>query len=318
MLTEAIKNLYLVAETSFGTTPTSPTFKAVRKTAETLDYKRDTITSAEKNADRRAPYTYPGAASVTGDITSELVYGSGLDDLLASALCGTWTQVGETTTYRLKAGTTRSSMTLLRDITALTTGRYHVFSGCQANTVKFSYAPNAMPTVVFTMTGLDMADPADSAPSGATFGALTTTNPQNTILAIMTEDGDTIGNATAFDLTLENGIETKPVLGSAVPYHTTSASSTKIGDRKPTGTITMIFDDDQAARIAAFKAGTTYAITFKTSDAAGNAYLITLPKIKYTAVPTAVGDDGTSAMTFSAEYDATSETEFYIDRIPAA
>lgn len=390
MLTESVKNLYLIKETSFGVTPTSPSFTAVRKTTESIDYKRDEIESAEKSADRRAPYTYPGSASVDGDITTELVYGSGLDDLFAAGLCGTWaakatktaitissaasdnslndsgsgfvtagfesgdkisvsgaitvasatitsvaagkiivsgvtlTDISDGTsvtitdlTQRLKAGVTRSSYSMLRDITTLTTGRYHLFTGLQVNTTKLSYAPKAHATATFSMVGLNMADPADAVPSGATLGALTTTNPQNTILAEILVDGVVVGNATAFDISLENGIETTPVIGSEIPYHTTDASSTKIGDRKPSGTITMIFDDDQAARITGFKAGTTYAVSIKTANAEGYAYKFYMPKIKYTAVPTAVGDDGTSAMTYKAMYDATAATELYIDKIPA-
>lgn len=391
MLTESVKNLYLIKEDSFGVTPTStPSFTAVRKTTESLDYKRDEIESAEKSADRRAPYTYPGSASVAGDIVTELVYGTGLDDLFAAALCGSWTakaaqtaitisseaadnslndsdsgfvtagfEVGDKIsvsgaitvesatitsivagkiivsgatltdiaagtsvtitdlTQRLKAGVTRSSYSFLRDITTLTTGRYHLFSGCQVNTLKMSYAPKSFSTATFSMVGLDMADPSDSAPSGATLGALTTTTPQNTILAEILEDGDVVGNCTALDLTLENGIETTAVIGSEVPYHTTDPASTKIGDRKPSGTVTLIFDDDQAARIIGFKAGTTYAISIKTANAEGYAYKFVLPKIKYTAVPTAVGDDGTSAMTYKGLYDATALTELYIDKIPA-
>ena len=390
MITESVKDIYYIDETTFNTLPTSPAFTKLRKVSESIDYTREEMESAEKNSDRRAPYTYPGAATVSGDIVCELVYSEALDGLLAKGFCGTWEakstqtaitissaaldnslndsdeafitsghEVGDkiavsgaitvasatidsitagkivlsgvtltdisagtsvtitNLTQRLKAGVTRGSFDILRDITTLTTGRYHTFTGCQVNTVGISYAPNSFPTITFGIVGLDMASPSDSAPSGATFGTAAVTNPQNTILGEIIEGGDTIGNATACDFTLENGIESTAVLMSAVPYHTTSASSMKIGDRMPSLNFTVIYDDDQSARITAFKNGTTQAFSIKTEDADGYAYKIYAPRLKYTAVPTAVGDDGTSAMTAKAMYDATLGTEVVIDKIPA-
>lgn len=78
-----------VAEVTWGVTPGTPTFEAIRFTSESLNYNADFITSEEIRADRMTPDTIQVSSQAGGDINGEWSYAS-YDDFIASALYSTW------------------------------------------------------------------------------------------------------------------------------------------------------------------------------------------------------------------------------------
>ncbi|HEY7822453.1 MAG TPA: phage tail tube protein, partial [Acidimicrobiia bacterium] len=82
-----------VAESTWGTTPATPTFDAVRFTSESLNYNADFITSEEIRADRMTPDTIQVSSQAGGDINGEWSYAT-YDDFIEAALYGTWTTTG--------------------------------------------------------------------------------------------------------------------------------------------------------------------------------------------------------------------------------
>lgn len=78
-----------VKESTFGTTPTSPTLTPLRHTGATLGVEKTLLESDEVNSARDVKYIRHGNKQVGRDVTFELSYGS-QDDMMASALGDTW------------------------------------------------------------------------------------------------------------------------------------------------------------------------------------------------------------------------------------
>jgi len=161
-------NMAYVVESTFGTTPTTPSFTPIRHTGTTIGL------SKRRNRVRRVTRRSSGSSfpsrqteSVAGDINVELSYES-FDDLLEAVLCGTWA------TNVLKAGTTRRSYTVERHHQDI--GKYLRSTGCNFNALSLSVAPNSMVTGSLSVIGKDFTI-ASAAITGATYAAETTTSP---------------------------------------------------------------------------------------------------------------------------------------------
>jgi len=89
-----------IAETTYGTTPSTPSFKPFGNTGTTLGITKDGVESEKLRGDRQVEDFRHGNKSISGDVTAELEY-EAFDDILEAVLCGTWN------TNVLKAGTTR-------------------------------------------------------------------------------------------------------------------------------------------------------------------------------------------------------------------
>ena len=75
-----------VAETTFGTTPTTPTMLELRHNGGfALNLTKSTLTSEQLNARRQVDYVRHGLPQVGGDIPVELAYGA-FDDFLESLM----------------------------------------------------------------------------------------------------------------------------------------------------------------------------------------------------------------------------------------
>lgn len=91
-MTFAVSNrvaLRYVAESTWGTTPASPTLEALRFTSESLNYNADFIVSEEIRADRMVPDTVQVSSSADGDVNGELSYAT-YDDIIEAAMFSTW------------------------------------------------------------------------------------------------------------------------------------------------------------------------------------------------------------------------------------
>lgn len=78
-----------VPEVTFGTTPATPAFKAMRITAATLDASIQTAESQELIANRRIRDVIRTAFQPSGSVPVEFSYGL-LDDFIEAAIQGTW------------------------------------------------------------------------------------------------------------------------------------------------------------------------------------------------------------------------------------
>ena len=294
-------NLSYVVEATFGTTPSSPGFTPIRHTGTTLGLSKDAVESEELREDRQVAHFRHGNKSVTGDINFELSYG-GLDALLEATLCGTWA------TNVLKAGTTRRSYTVERHHQDI--GKYLRSTGCQFNTMSLSVAPNSMVTGSFGIIGSGFTT-SGSALGSATYSAESTTAPFDSFSGSITEGGSAIAIITALELNIDNGMEALYVVGSA------DTLLPSIGKSSVTGSVTAYFEN--TTLLDKFVAETTSSIQFTLTDAAGNDYIVLLPKVKYNSGNPEVSGPGAITVTldFVALYNSSDASQIKITRVPA-
>lgn len=79
-----------VAESTFGTTPATPTMKIVRMTSSDFTASKETVMSSELRTDRMVSTLSETAATSAGTINFELSLGGSFDDFFEAALGGTW------------------------------------------------------------------------------------------------------------------------------------------------------------------------------------------------------------------------------------
>ena len=290
-----------VAENTFGTTPTTPTFTPIRHTGTTIGLSKDAIESEELRQDRQIANYRHGNKSVAGDVNIELSYGT-FDDLLEATLAGTWA------TDVLIAGTTRRSFTVERHHTDI--GKYLRSTGCSFNALSLSVAPNSMVTGSFSVIGKAFSV-ASTAISGSTYSAETTTAPFDSFTGSITEGGSSIAVVTSIDLSIDNGMEALYVVGSD------ETLLPSIGKSTVTGSITAYFED--ATLIDKFIAETASSLSFVLTDLAGNSYTVDLPNIKYNSGNPEVAGPGaiTVSLDFVALYDASTGSQIEITRAAA-
>ena len=85
--------LNVVAETTWGVTPTTPAFSAVRFTGESLNFTTSFVSSEEIRADRMQTDTQKVSQQGAGDINGEMTYGT-YDTFLSAAFMANWVTSG--------------------------------------------------------------------------------------------------------------------------------------------------------------------------------------------------------------------------------
>lgn len=295
--------LSYIAESTYGTTPATPTLQQLRNTGCTLAITKDAVLSDEARSDRQIAELRHGNRQCGGEISGELSYGT-YDDLLEAVLGGTWTS------DVLKAGTTRRSFSMLRDFQDLATKGNHLFTGCEINTWSLALSAGQIITNSFGVIGQDLAI-SDSAPAGSSVDPVTTTNVFDTFTGVIKENSSTIAVVTEISLTLDNGLSPLFVIGSD------KTILPSIDKCNLNGNLTAYFED--ATLLEKFLDETASDIEITLIDPAGNSYVFLLPNIKYTGgqPDTAASGPITLSMPFQALYDATEATNIKITRASA-
>lgn len=296
-------SLHYVAESTYGTTPSTPTWTPLPHTGTTLALTKDGIESEKLRGDRQVEDFRHGNKSISGDITGELEYAA-FDDMLEAALCGSWTL------DELKAGTTRRSFTFERKFGDLATPEYHRYTGCEVNALSISVSPNSMVTTTFGIIGKDLTTNTSQVASSV-YSSDVGNSPFDSFTGSITEGGVSIGVVTALELSLENGIEPLFAVGS----QTTNRPS--IGKSRLTGTLTTYFESK--ALYDKFINETSSSIALTLTDLDGNDYLIELGNVKYNSGQPDVSGEGavTIALEFVGLYDDTDQSNIVITRTGA-
>jgi len=296
-------SLHYIAETTYGTTPSTPGFSPLPHTGTTLNVSKDAVESEKLRGDRQVEDFRHGNKTVGGEITCELEY-EAFDDLIEAALCGTWAA------DILKAGTTRRSFTMQRKFADLDTAEFHTYTGCEINSMAISVSPNAMVGCTFGVVGKDLSL-ATSAITGSTFGSDVGNTPFDSFTGSISEGGSSIATVTSIEFTLENGIEPLFSVGSQV------TSRPSIGRSRVTGTLTTYFDSK--ALYEKFINETSSSITLTLTDLDGNDYEFDFSNVKYNSGQPDVSGEGTVtvAMDFIALFDSTDSSQIVITRSAA-
>jgi len=296
-------SLHYIAESTYGTTPATPTWTPLPHTGTTLAMSKDGIESEKLRGDRQVEDFRHGNKSIGGDVTSEMEYGA-FDDILEAVMCGTWA------TNVLKSGTTRRSFTLERKFADLDTPEFHRYTGVEFNTLSLSISPNAMVGATFSVVGKDLSL-ATAEVASSTYSADIGNTPFDSFTGSITEGGSSIATVTSLEITIENGLE--PLF--SVGADTTNRPS--IGKSRVTGSLTTYFDSK--ALYEKFINETASEIVCTLTDTAGNDIQIDIPNVKYNSGQPDVSGEGavTIAMDFVALYSSSDASQLVITRTPA-
>ena len=281
-----------VKETVYGELPATPAFKAIRHNTTTLATAINTIQSEELRDDRNQTDLRHGTRAVGGEIVSELSFGS-LDDQLEALLCGTWNA------NSLVNGVVRRSFSLFRNFKDVDSSKlpYFTYVGCEYNTMTLSISTEAIVTVNFGIVGANQLEPSSTVPTGATFGEPSTTEPMDSFSGSIKEGGVESAVVTEIELSIENGIAPRYVVGSK------KSIMQSIGKFKVSGTLTAYFED--ATLIGKYLREEASSLEITVTDGLpDNRYTFLLPKIKFTGGQPDVGGEGpiTLSMPFTASY----------------
>lgn len=210
----------------------------------------------------------------------------------------------------LLVGTTRKSFSGLRDFSDITTGRYFLYTGLEVNALTLNATPDSIVTANWTFLGKDQTT-SDSGPSGSTIGTATTTDVFDSFSGTIQDNNADIAIVTAMDLTIENGLEARFVIGSNTTLLPT------VGRAMISGNITVYFED--TALYNKFVNETSSSLNFSFNDAAGNKMRFYLPSIKYNGgQPDATGQGAiTLSMPIKALYDVTAGSTLAIGNLDA-
>lgn len=355
-----------VAESTWGETPATPTFDAIRFTSESLNYNAEFITSEEIRADRMTPDTIQVSSMGSGEINGEWSYGT-YDDLIEGAMFSTWVTTGsalgpETTLAIVKTGgspntwsitdsgdgldgnswvvgqfvqvtgfstagtffaeitsiaagtlgiqplsdvasetagdsvtitpldfvrngTTKNSYTIQKAFTDLATPELWNFTGSRISTWSLELATGSILTTSFGVMAKD-GQMTETQFSGATVNAANTNTVLNAVdnVAAIVFDGDPGGSTFYFNslsIALDNQLRGQEAVG------TLGLIGVEAGRLALTGSIELYFEN--SSLFDKFRAATAFGLSFLAQDVSGNAYVVTIPRAKYTAMEIVAG-----------------------------
>lgn len=283
--------LAYVAESTYGTTPTTPAMIEQRHTSCDLRLEKDQFVSRELSSLRQVKDVRHGTKRVTGGFGFELSDNC-VDDFLEALLGGTWGS------NILKVGNTRRAFTFERQYTDVAS-TFQRFTGCEINTLNLQVRPNDIVRGTFGVVGQAMAKATSAldasltaAPTGAVMDSLTGT---------ISEGGSAIATVTAIDLSVSNDIVPRYVVGSALTLRP------GIGQIQVTGQLTAYFED--ATLLDKFITETNTTLDVQFSDGT-NTLAVALARMNYTSGETPAPDAGpiTQVLQFRAVYDASDAT----------
>ena len=387
-----------VAESTWGTTPATPTLEAVRFTSESLNYNADFITSEEIRADRMTPDTIQVSSQAGGDINGEWSYAT-YDSFIASALYSAWvtsasaegaqTDIsitktpGSPNTWTLDSaaladfsdnsfvvgqfirvegfttagtfyaeitsiaalslgiapltdvaselagdsvtvtpmdyvrnGTTKTSYTIQKAFTDLATPELWNFSGARMSTWNLELATGSILTTSFGVLAKDAAM-TETQFAGATVNSANTNTVLNAVdnVASIVFDGDPGGSTFYFNslsINLDNALRGQEAVG------TLGLIGVEAGRLSLTGSIELYFEN--SALFDKFRAATAFSISFLAQDTAGNSYVVTIPRAKYTSMEIVAGgndQDIFASAQFEGIINSAGTYQYQISRLAA-
>ncbi|KQQ13283.1 phage tail protein [Methylobacterium sp. Leaf123] len=296
-----------VAETVFGETPATPSFKALRITGGSLRTTKGTVTSDEIQADRNVRDELMVSQDVTGSYDFELS-GETFDDFIAAALRGGWTA------NVLKNGILRPSFTVEETINFGGTNSFSRFRGVAVNTMSLNLPSRQKVTGSFGLMGAQESI-EDAIVTGATYAAANVNQPATASANVGTVNVG--GTATPFrvkslSLEVNNELRVRDAVG------TMFSAEFGAGRSNVTGTLECYFEgNDQYQAVLDHGSG---AISFTVGVEANKKYTILVPKARFldgARNPGGNTDDAMLSLPFRGIYDDATQASIQITRAVA-
>jgi len=293
-------SLSYIAETTFGTTPASPTFANLPINSHSLDLTKDRVEGNEIQADRMSRVDRHGNKQSGGSIEVDLRKGD-YDELLESAFFNSYAS------DVLKVGTTPKFFSM--EDAANDIDQYRLFTGLSVSTANFSIAPNQMVTATFDMVGKGMTQAGTTGSTGGTPTASSVNAPFDSYSGTISDGGAGISIVTSIDFSLSNSLAPTFVIGAD------SSQSLEFGNAVVEGTMTVYYEDETL--INKFLNETESSITVSVDDPTGaNTYTFEFPRVKYNgaAVPLQNPQSRLITLPFVALFDSTENTNLKMTR----
>jgi hypothetical protein len=293
-------SLAYIAETAFGTTPSTPTFAYVPFNTHSLDLTKDRVEGNEIQADRMPRVDRHGNKQAGGSIETDLRKGD-FDELMESAFLSSFSS------DVLKVGTAPKYFTM--EDSAEDISQYRLFTGMSVSTMSVSIAPNQMVTGTFDMVGKTMTQSGSTGSTGGTPTDASSNAPFDSYSGTISDGGSAISIVTSIDFSLTNSFAPTFVVGSD------AAQSLEFGRAVVEGTMTVYYEDETL--INKFLNETESSIEVSVDDPTGsNPYTFLFPRVKYNGASVPVQNPQSRLITlpFVALYDATEGTNLKLTR----
>jgi hypothetical protein len=293
-------SLAYIAETTFGTTPATPTFATLPFNTHSLDVTKDRVEGNEIQADRMPRVDRHGNKQAGGSIEVDLRKGD-YDAFLESAFLNSFS------TNTLKIGTTPKYFSI--EDAANDISQFRLFTGMSVSTLNVSIAPNQMVTATFDMVGKTGTQAATTGSTGGAPTASSSNAPFDSYSGTIEDGGSAISIVTSIDFSVTNSLAPTFVVGSD------SAQQLEFGRAVIEGTMTVYYED--AALINKFLNETESSIEVSVNDPSGaSAYTFLFPRVKYNGASVPVQNPQSRLITlpFVSLYDTTENSNLVLTR----
>lgn len=216
----------------------------------------------------------------------------------------------------VRNGTTKSSFTLQKAFTDLSTPELWNFTGARMSTWNLELATGSILNTSFGVMAKDAAM-TETQFSGASVAAASTSSVLNAVdnIASIVFDGDPGGSTYYFNslsLSLDNSLRGQEAVG------TLGYIGVEAGRLAVTGQVELYFEN--SALYDKFKSAGAFALSFLAQDADGNSYVVTVPRAKYTSMEIVAGgndQDIFASAQFEAIINAAGTYQYQISRLAA-
>lgn len=287
-----------VVETTFGTTPNTPSMQDLPVTGHRLNLEKQMVQSAQIRTDRQGAILRHGQRGISGTIDTDFAAGHFdqlLEGVMMSAFSGGVLDIGTS----LRSFTFEDRMS--------DAGLYRKFTGCVLDRMSLRAQPNSMIGLNFNIIGRDqtsdMATPLDTG-----YGPIGMFEPFDSYRIVLTEGGDTIAKVSALSLSLDNNMDPATILG------TNTTPQILLGRAKIGGEITVYVDN--STLLQKFIDETETSLSLQMDDGVTQ-YSFLLPRIKYAGASLSLEDDKARLLTlpFEASRDETTGTSLRITKV---
>lgn len=284
-----------VAETTFGTTPSTPQMILLPKQSLSLDMTKDIFSDPTLVSDQMEYDERHGNIKTGGDLVVSLRHGQ-FDDLIEATMGGTWSS------NVVDVGTTLRSFTFEEQFLDIT--QYRRFTGCRMNTMGIEVNQGNIVTATFGIVGAGMTTSQTALDASQT--AIQAKTSMSHIGGTITVGGSAV-KVTAVSLNIDRQLAALYAIGSS------SAFDVAVNTAIVTGSATFYYED--LVQYNRFLNETSAALVLTLTDGT-NTLTFTVPKTKFNSATIPVADGGPMFQTvaFKGIKDPTTGTSLRVTR----
>lgn len=305
--TGAFSAFGLQKETTFGETPSTPALTTMPFTSFNLEYNTTVIEDPSIRGDRMQHFARNGNVTVGGDVGA--VFAPAVHDQLLEALL-----LGEWTDDVIKTRLIRTSFVLEKKVGKNDgSSVFYVYNGQVPKTLKLSVKPNAIVEATWTFVGTSAEAVSETSIDADGYTAAEEATPFVHLDGTFSEGGTPVGNFTGIDVTIENGYEGVPVIGSRYARDVIPMRS------KVTGSFTATFEDPTVQTKFITEEHTDLTLLLSDGATVPKTLTLSLPNVHLDSYTAPISGEGVIIQTFNftALYDVTADSDIVITRSAA-